>query len=151
MAQRTTKQKVQAKLEAGVDYDLVRRPDLQPFIDAAVVLTDAVAACASAKSYTWPAGADFTLELIERALACWSYKNSDQQHASRSTGGSSGSFKGTSAMHLDSNHYGQEAKTLDTSGCLITLVPGPDGKRPKARAFWAGRRPSEQAAYRDRD
>lgn len=151
MAQRTTTQLVQAKLEAGLDYDIVRRPSLQPFIDAAVVLTDAVAACAAAKSYTWPAGTDFTLELIERALACWSYKNSDQQYASKSTGGSSGSFKGQTAMYLESNHYGQEAKVLDSSGCLMVIVPGADGKRAKAGARWLGRPPSEQREYSTRD
>jgi hypothetical protein len=149
MSQRTTSLLVKKKLDAGNDYRISK--DLQPYIDAAVVLTDAVASCAADKGYTWPSGEGFTLELIERALACWSYKNSDQQYASKSTGGASGSFKGQAGMYLTSNHYGQEALTLDTSGCLITLVPGPDGKRPRASARWLGRRPSEQTAYRDRD
>ena len=150
MAQRITNKLTQvvAELEKGLDYDEVRRPDVQFDIDCAVALTDRVEACATAKG---KALTDDELLYIEQWLACWFYKGKDQQHSSKSTAGASDSFRGSSTLYLEDNLYGTRAKALDWSGCLATLVPGPDGKRAVAGGRWLGRAPSAQRPYWTRD
>ena len=145
MAQRTTKIKVQAVLDTGFDYNAGK--DLQPFIDSANSMVDDIVTCATSKSITL---SDAKLELIERWLSCWFYKGPDPAYQSRSTANRSGSFQGQSGMYLEDNRYGQRAKALDSSGCLIALVPGADGMRKKAFGRWTGKRPTLQTNYVDR-
>jgi hypothetical protein len=143
---RTTAVLVKALLAPGKDYDLRSEPSLDPFIDTAALLVDDIVECATARGVVLT---DARLELIERWMAAHFYKQSDQAETSRSTGGASASFQGQTGLYLDGTKYGQTAKLLDTSGCLATIA-GATG-RQSARGFWAGKPPSTQTDYIDRD
>lgn len=154
MAQRTTTTKI--KLQLTADYDIAGAPSLQPFLAAAVALTDRAVACAVAKGISLTASVVTDAEtttlaaLIENALACHFYKYArDRELMSKSTAGASGSYSGQTAMYLEGTRYGQTALSLDVSGCLQAIAMGQQAKR--ARGRWLGRRPSEQTAYTDRN
>lgn len=142
---RTTSEKVKALLTPGRDYDIINNPSLQPFIDSASSIVDDVLACATRKGKTMTSA---KLELIERWLTAHLYQMSDEGYTSRSTLSASGAFQGQTAMYLEATMYGQMAVTLDSSGCLVAIAKG---ERPTARAFWGGKRPSEQTDYDQRD
>ena len=142
MAIRTNDGKVKGILLR--DYDLKRKPSLEPFIATANVIVDRVAICAVGKSITLSVA---ELELIERWLAAHFYKYAwDRQFASKSTGGASGSYGGQTAMHLNGTTYGQNALMVDYSGCLTNL-----SETQQADGFWLGKAPSDQTDYSDRD
>lgn len=142
---RTTDVLVKKVLAPGRDYDTVNNPSLQPFIEAASSVVDDVVTCATRKGKTLTST---KLELIERWLAAHLYQMSDEGYTSRSTMSASGSFQGQTGMYLEATMYGQTAITLDPTGCLVAIAKG---ARPTARAFWAGKRPSEQTDYDARD
>lgn len=126
------------------NYDAENKPSLTRFIEAANVLVTRVAACAAAKSKTLTAA---ELELIECWLAAHFYAyGPDLTYASKSTANKSATFHGKTEMNLDGTPYGQTAKGLDFSGCLAAF-----DKRQVASGFWAGKVPSEQIDYADRD
>ena len=129
----------------GGDYDLVANPDLTPFIDTASALVDDVAECATNKGKPLTSG---RLELLERWLAAHFYQQSDQGYTQRATLRASGTFQGDTGMYLESTKYGQTARNLDSSGCLNAIA---NGTRKVAGGFWAGKPPSEQINYEDRD
>ena len=53
---------------------------------------------------------------------------------------------------LDSTHYGQTAKLLDTSGCLAEISKEAEtGGKTTVGIDWLGKPPSEQTDYVDRD
>lgn len=135
---RTTVEAVQAIL--GTDYDSVRAPSLVPRIETAAAIVDRVATCASAKDLALSAT---ELELIERWLAAHYYTRSDPTYSSRSTAGASGSFVRHPTVP---EPYLASALELDYSGCLKAIL-----SRQTAGGFWAGKPPSEQTAYLDRD
>lgn len=141
---RTTTTAVQSLLETGGDYDLKRRPSLQVFVDTANVVTTRVAACAVRNDD--PLTSD-ELELIERWLSAHAYAMSDQTYAGKSTGGASGSFQGQTGMRLEATKYGQMALSIDHSGCLAKIA----NKSNRIRFGWAGKVPSEQIDYDERD
>ena len=152
MSQRTTIVKVKQTLTN--DWD--PKQNLQPFIDKAVMLTDKAVACALAKSLTLTAdvvtdaGTTNAATMIETELAAHFYKYArDRQINSRGEGGVSHSYSGQTAMYLEGTTYGQNALSLDHSGCLQALAMGQQSK--KARGTWLGRRPSQQTVYSDRD
>jgi hypothetical protein len=152
MAVRTNDQAVKDILTMGGDYDETRAPSLMPAIEAAAVMVETLEACAADKDITV---SENTLEILERWLAAHFYKVSDRQLSSSSTLSSSGSFDGQTAMGLDFTSYGQQAKLLDPTGCLVdqelaTQVDPNIGPRI-ARGIWLGKRPSEALPYRDRD
>lgn len=124
------------------DYD--GKTSLTPFIDTASSFVDDVVTCMSEKGLTAHSAAK--LELIERWLSAWAYKQSDKALASKSTGGASGSYQGQTGIGMSNNFYGQTALRLDTSGCLDGI-----DESTTAEVFWAGRPPSEQTDYEDRD
>lgn len=138
---RTTSAAVKAIMH--LDYDSVRQPSLEPFIETASSLVDDLVECAAESDVVLSAA---KLELIERWLAAHCYKqSSDQQHQS-SSNKSSASYKGQSGMGFDATTYGQMAVRLDTSGCLENADKGGD-----ASLDWLGLPPSEQTDYVDRD
>lgn len=141
MAVRTNEGEVKKVLMR--DYDSQNCPTLLPFIRTASVVTDRIETCAAAKDITLTST---ELELIERWLAAHFYSCSDRPFLEKTTGRSKAVFQGKTSMNLDSSHYGQTAKLIDTSGCLEAL-----DKRKKVRVSWLGKPPSEQTDYVDRD
>jgi hypothetical protein len=137
----------------GVNYDTVRNPDLQQFIDSADVIVNRVVQCAAAKSQ---AGGmiNFTLsdgfigseaEIVERWLAAHLYCQQDQMYASKNTEAAAASFQGQWGLDLDSTNYGRSAMIADFSGCLNAIA-----KRKFASATWLGLPPSAQTDASDR-
>lgn len=125
----------------GGDYDGVT--DVQQYIDAATLVVDRVVTCAVNKGLPLTAA---ELEMVERYLAAHFYAMSDQTYASRSTSGASGSFHGQTGMHLEATKYGQNAITIDPSGCLRAI-----GKGHTAGLTYVGKVPSERIPYENRD
>lgn len=142
---RTTVEAVIALLTPGNDYDTINEPNLTPFVDTASAVVDDVVQCITNRGLTL---SEARRELLERWLAAHFYQQSDQAYASRSTLRASGQFQGQTGMFLENTKYGQTALTLDTSGCLSRIA---NGARKVARGYWAGKRPSEQTDYKDRD
>lgn len=143
MAVRTNEAAVKAVLAPGGDYDLDNEPSLEPFIEAASLLTDAVEACAINKDRALSSS---QLTAIEKWLAAFYYCLSDQKEKMVRTGNASSTFQGETKLDLESNNYGKGALLLDTSGCLSAIA-----KRKRVRGVWLGRPPSEQTPYVDRD
>jgi hypothetical protein len=146
---RTTPAAVQAVLRK--DYDTAGLPDLAPFIAAASAVVDDVAACADAQGTPLAAG---RLDLIETWLAAHFSAQTDRPYASKGTEGASASFDNQTGMYLEGTTYGQRAVLLDPSGCLAALgaTAAPGAAAPTATSFfWAGKRPSEQVPYWERD
>jgi len=140
---RTNASYVIALLRPGRDYD--GQSDVAPFIASATAVVDRVDACATDKGVTL---SSTELELIERWLAAHFYKSSDRQEQSKRTMSAAATFGGKTGLNLDGTTYGQTAMVLDPSGCLAAVG---SGERKRASCFWAGRRPSEQTDYRNRD
>jgi hypothetical protein len=127
----------------GEHYDSGNSPSLTPFINTATAVVDQVSTCATARGTTVSSA---TLELIERWLAAHFYTISDPIAQQKKTGEASAVFQGKTGLGLDGTSYGQNAMTLDHSGCLRTMSRG-----RKATVGWLGRPPSEQTDYVDRD
>lgn len=124
------------------DYDSIDEPSLDTYIDTAAALVSQMVQCATRKGVTID---DELQELIMRWLAAHAYALSDRTYKGRSTLRASGQFDSQTGMHLEATTYGQMAVNLDPSGCLESI-----GKRTRVRAFWLGRRPSEQTDVVDR-
>lgn len=145
---RTTIVAVKKILAPGKDYDTIRNPDLEPFIETASVLIDDAALCATNKGASY---SETKARLLEGWVAAHCYVTSDQTFASKSTAGASATMHGQTAFNLSSSRYGQMALSLDTSGCLAQLTGGTDGTRRTARGIWLGKPPSEQIPLAQRD
>lgn len=146
MSVRTTSSAVQGILRLGSeggDYDDANSPSLDPYIESAASVVDDVVECATSKGVTLSSA---KRELIERWLAAHMYCLSDQTYAREKTGDAEGVAHGQTGMFLESTRYGQNALTLDPSGCLRELSSG------KRVSFdWLGLAPSAQTDYEDRD
>lgn len=127
----------------GGDYDDINNPSLDPYIGAASLIVDRVRTCAIAKDKALTTA---ELEMIERWLSAHAYAMSDQTFASKSTSKSSASFHGQTGMGLDATKYGQFAKGLDPSGCLVAIF-----ERKSAGAFWGGKAEADQLTYDQRN
>jgi hypothetical protein len=141
MAWRTTHEEVVQLL--GVNYNAVAKTDLSVFIETANLLTTEVVTCATSRGKTLSSE---LLKKIEGWLAAHFYGCSDQFYSSKKTGDAQGTFQGQTEMHLKSTQYGQNAITLDISGCLASFSKG-----TRAGVVWLGKPPSEQIDYKDRD
>jgi hypothetical protein len=119
--------------------------DLDPFIETADALVDAVVECAD------PALTDAKLELLSRWLAAHAYAQMDQTKSSESTADASGSFHGQTGFFLRGTKYGQMALTLDNSGCLAAVTDPDVNVRQTASGFWAGTRRSDRRTYDERN
>lgn len=142
MATRTTDGVLRSLLEEGgckvrADANLLR------FILPASKLTTRVADCAADKGE--PLDAE-ELELMERWLAAWMYTMANPRSQSTSLGKASHSIQGQTGMRLEANYFGQVASSLDPSGCLQAITSG-----KTVQFFWAGKPPSEQIPYDQRD
>lgn len=118
-------------------------PSLTPFIDTAAVFMARVSTCASLK------GTPLTVtekEILERWLAAHFYAMSDQTYESRRTADSAGKFHGKTGMGLEASKYGQQAMSIDPSGCVASI-----SKRREARLVWLGKNPTDQTDYVDRE
>lgn len=145
MAVRTTEDQVKGVLlsDYGPKSDGTL-PSLTPFIDTASSIVDEVVVCATARGKTLSAA---RLELLERWLAAHFYAVSDRPYKEKTTDRARAKFQGETGMYLESSHYGQTAKTLDTSGCLSAM----DGAtRKTAGVLWMGKKPTEAVDYEDR-
>lgn len=142
MAIRTTDDLVKETLAPGQDYDLDGNPSLDRAIKAANLVTDRVAACAVRKGITLSAE---ELTEIETWLAAHYYVMSDQNYASKSTGGQLASFQGKTEKGIEASKYGQTAIDIDASGCLAALT-----LRARASSEWLGKNPSDQINWQDR-
>jgi len=127
------------------DYDSVNSPSLQPFIDTANVIVSRVATCATAKGKTL---SSTELELIERWLAAHGYAMVDQPYQSKTTQQASATFQGRTGMGLEATKYGQQALSVDYSGCLKAIA---SGNRKTAGLTWGGKAESEQLDYDERN
>ena len=146
MALRTNKTLVKEVL--GGQYNELRCADLKPFIAAASGMVNWVTTTCDEDSIN-----DSTqLELIERWLAAHFYGVSEQLLQSKSQGGASGSFQGTSDKGLGSTQFGQQAMIMDLSGCLAKRNQEMiQGYRNKAGMHWLGLNPSEKQTAAQRD
>jgi hypothetical protein len=142
---RTDAAKVKAILAPGNDYDLVNNPDLTPFITgASLIIDDVVQAIADDGATPY---SNAKLVEMEGWLAAHAYKQSDKDYTSRSTGRSSGSFAGQTAMQLESTLYGQFALTLDKDGWLRRVA---GGGSYVVGGEWLGKSSDQQTNYWDR-
>ena len=141
---RTSAAAIKLLMAPGGDYDTVNNPDVAPFIDSASHVVDGIVLCVARRGLT--ALSSTELELIERWLAAHLYCMSDQTYTSKSNMSASGSFRPGGGLNLDGSPYGQTAKLMDSSGCLTSM-----GTRARAGLRWAGKPPSEQTDYVDRD
>jgi hypothetical protein len=138
---RTTSGAVQAILLQ--DYDSLDNPDLTPFIETASSVVDDVSLCASQKGTPL---ATAKLELLERWLSAHCYCLVDRLYYSRKTGKAEGIFQGRTGMNLDYTPYGQMAKSLDPTGCLVAVTSS-----MKAGMMWLGKTLPEQINYDQRN
>ncbi len=142
---RTTDELVIEELDQGEDYDHDRSPSLASAIRWANLVVNRVSTCLTTKGVTV---SEEELTVMETLLACHSYVQSDQQYTSKSTGGSSGSFRsGAKAGEgIKGSGYGRKAFDLDFDGCLLAVTTSNN-----RQMFWGGKAPSEQTPYYQRD
>ncbi len=112
---------------------------MTPFIEVAnnLVTDYIVTECGASYSAT-------KLELIERWLSAHFYSVSDRRLASEITGRAEGVYQGKTNMGFDATLYGQQAKIIDTDGCLAKL-DATEGKRIIG-AKWQGTKPTDRVA-----
>jgi len=125
------------------DYDSEEQPSLTPFINTANVVTSQIASQATEDGEPLDST---TLATIEMWLAAHFYCCSDLTYTSRSTGGASGSFMGTSGDSYKGTRYGQMAMAIDPTGFLAANNP-----QQRASMFWGGKPHSDQIPYNDRN
>lgn len=117
MAVRTNATDVKAIL--GHNYDSLRAPSLEPFMDSATVIVDRLDTAAASKDVTLT---DDELELIERWLSAYFYCKRDPTYASKSTQGASGSYVTSQSLDGEGDRYKRAAMELDYSGCLNAIL-----------------------------
>lgn len=134
MAFRTTPEVVQDFLgdDWGKRYD-GSEPSLKRDIRWANLLIVRLKACAAERSYSHSVAELTELELL---LACHHYKSHDTPKQE----GDAGQY----GMYLERTNYGQDALTLDGSGCLRALMKG-----QVARTIWLGKGESDEASFDD--
>ena len=138
MPQRTTPAAVQSVLQG--DYDTIKNPSLQPFIDTAWPLVDMLAS----EVGEW--GDNYSsqqLERIECWLSAWFYTAGDPIYQSRSNLRGSGSFV---RDPKDPNPYKQMATSMDPTGTLSAIL---DHKL--VGMAWLGKPKSAQIPYDQRN
>lgn len=114
MSIRTTSDNVKAIL--GQQYNTGVSLDLSAFILSASTLVDFIVTKDTAVVMS-----STSLEVVERWLTAHLYAHADQLLQQKSTGQSSGTFQGQTAMCLQSTQYGQMAMMLDVTGTLAML------------------------------
>ena len=143
---RTSSQRVQELL--GKDYGQLpdgTMPALTPYIRSASKLVDRVVSEGLRRSLPLALDSE-EQEILEQWLSAHFYCQMDPSYTSKSNDGASGSFMGQGGLQLQSTRYGQTALLLDVTGVLAQL-----NKRAVARVAWAGKPPSQQIPYCERD
>lgn len=120
--------------------------DVSAFIAAASSLTNQVESCDSDNELS-----SSQLYHIELMLSAHFYTMLDPLYKSRKTADASATFQGDTGMALDATHYGQNAKVMDTTGCLAKLDKQAKEGKITAGVTWLGLPPSDQTDYVDRD
>lgn len=133
MAIRTTSAAVKGVLLR--DYDTVNNPSLDPFILAASIVIDDIAACAVAKGEAYSAE---RLEVMERFLAADNYMQNDPKYKRKRTERAEGEFWETS--------YVKNIKMMDPLGCLAEVVDGVHF----LQGVWLGTAKGDERSYDER-
>ncbi len=129
---RTNATEVEERL--GDDFDTSR--SLTGFISSASFIIDDVITCAAGYGVTYSAA---RLQEMEAWVAAHLYKVSDRRMLMEKDGKASGQYM--------PSQYSEGALALDKTGCLAGILKG----TKTVKAFWMGKRRSEQIDYRDRE
>lgn len=129
---RTNETEVETLL--GDDFDTSR--SLTGFVSDASLIIDDVVTCAAGYGVTY---SDARLQSMEKWVAAHLYTISDRRFLEEKDGKASGKYGFTK--------YSEAALALDKTGCLAGILKGTQ----TIKAFWMGKRPSEQIDYVDRD
>jgi len=128
-----------------VDEDI----DLEPFIQAASILVDRVAAVADSKDLLLPATDDDpdreeVLTQIETWLAAHFYTVRDPREEEEQAGTVRARYQGRQDLRLFTSHYGQMAVTLDSTGTLELINKGKGGTAGRPIGVtWVGKAAEE--------
>lgn len=141
MASRTTPTAVVDQLQNN--YDSVKKPPLTRPMKQAEMMVNNLVLCAGKKGVILDPD---LLEVIECTLACHYYQRSDKGFQAKTTGRASGQFEGQTTQRLSSTLYGQDALSLDYTGCLSSFDKG-----GRVSLTWLGKPKSDQIDYVDRD
>ena len=128
----------------GLD-DLPPEAVLTPFLKAAKALMETVIECAQNKGR--PLSEDL-IHSIETYLAAHFSTTAYPIYSSERSEGASATLSIKVGSGLDSTLFGQNAKALDTSGCLQEIA---DEDTNTAQLFWGGKPVSSQTSYWDRN
>lgn len=144
MSFRTTSIAVQDLLARNYDG----KTPVTAFMKSANTLVNRLVNAAAAKGVAYSAMLDSdTLERIECHLGCHFYQRHDPGFQSKTTGKSAATFQGQTGMGLEGTMYGQDAMTLDPTGCLAAINKG--GRN--IGITWIGKPKSAQIPYDQRD
>ena len=100
-----------AAVQKIIEYDTVLIPDLQPFIDSAVILVTAVVDVA-------PAPSDEILEVVTRYLTGHLVRITDKDVLSEQVKSIQESYALKLGLGLATSHFGQMAMMFDVTGRL---------------------------------
>lgn len=127
-----------AAVQKIIQYDTVLIPDVQPFIDSAIVLVDAIIGTAAN---------DTILELVTRYLAAHLMAVTDPRTATEQVKSIQVSYQHKLSQGLGITHFGATAMLLDTSGKLAAhnqkVLDGIAG----FTFLWCGKDNSENVTY----
>ena len=120
-----------AAVQKIIDYDTDLIPDLQPFIDSAIVLVTAVVAVD-------PAPSDAVLELVTRYLTGHLVAITDPRTQSEQVKSIAQSYQFKLGMGLALSHHGSMAMLFDSTGRLARYSKQLVDGTAKLQFFWAG-------------
>lgn len=113
-----------------IEYDTVLIPDLQPFIDSAVILVTAVVDVA-------PAPSDEILEAVTRYLVAHLVGITDPRLQSEQVKSLAQSYQFKLGMGLALTHHGSMAMLFDTTGRLARYSKQLVDGTAKLQFFWS--------------
>ncbi|MFN7318250.1 MAG: hypothetical protein ACK5S6_01960 [bacterium] len=114
-----------------IDYDQELIPDLTPFLDTAVALTDSVIGTALA---------DPLLEQVQKYLTAHFVGITDPRLQTAQVKSLLETYQVKLSLGLGITHFGQVAMTLDTSGKLAAWNTRVVEGKGRVQFFWAGTR-----------
>ena len=125
--------------------DLPEEAILTPFLKSARALMQSVVDCAQAKGQ--PLSAD-QIHAIESNLAAHFSTATYPVYSSEKSENASATLAIEVGKGLDSSLFGQNAKALDTSGCLEEIA---GAETVNVEIFWGGKPVNAQIPYWDRN
>ena len=114
-----------------IDYDREFIPDLTPFLDTAVALTDTVIGTALSNAM---------LEQVQKYLAAHLIGITDPRLQTAQVKSLLETYQVKLSLGLGVTHFGQVAMTLDTSGKLAAWNTRVVEGKGRVQFFWAGTR-----------